>query len=67
MIFGVDFDGTLSFGQWPDTGTPNMGLIDFLKKRRQSGDKLILWTVVREIVLELPLIGVVPTNCNSMQ
>ena len=44
MIFGVDFDGTLSFGLWPDTGTPNMGLIDFLKKRRQSGDKLILWT-----------------------
>ncbi len=44
MIFGVDFDGTLSFGQWPDTGEPNTGLINFLQERKERGDKLILWT-----------------------
>ena len=44
MIFAVDFDGTLSFGQWPECGPGNSGLIEFLKKRKNAGDKLILWT-----------------------
>ena len=44
MVFAVDFDGTLSFGQWPEVGAANEGLIDFLKKRKSQGDKLILWT-----------------------
>jgi hypothetical protein len=44
MIFGVDFDGTLSFGQWPEVGPANTGLIDFLKRRKNQGDRLILWT-----------------------
>ena len=44
MIFGVDFDGTLSFGNWPGTGEPNTGLIEFLKRRQKAGDRLILWT-----------------------
>ena len=44
MVFAVDFDGTLSFGQWPEVGAANEGLIDFLKKRKNQGDKLILWT-----------------------
>jgi len=44
MIFGIDFDGTLSFGQWPEVGPANHGLIDFLKIRKMRGDKLILWT-----------------------
>lgn len=44
MVFAVDFDGTLSFGQWPEVGVANEGLIDFLKKRKSQGDKLILWT-----------------------
>ncbi len=45
MIFAVDFDDTLSLdGTWPDVGRANESLIDFLKDRQQSGDKLILWT-----------------------
>ena len=43
-IFAVDFDGTLSFGQWPECGKPNEKLIAFLKKRKAQGDKLILWS-----------------------
>ena len=27
MILGVDFDGTLSFGQWPECGPANNKLI----------------------------------------
>lgn len=44
MVFAVDFDGTLSFGQWPGVGEPNKGLISFLINRKKKGDKLILWT-----------------------
>ena len=44
MVFAVDFDGTLSFGQWPECGPGNSGLIHFLKKRKAEGDKLILWS-----------------------
>ena len=44
MIFAVDFDGTLNFGQYPEAGPANEGLIDFLIERKSKGDKLILWT-----------------------
>ena len=44
MIFAVDFDGTLNFGQYPDAGPANEELIDFLIARKSKGDKLILWT-----------------------
>ena len=26
LVIAVDFDGTLSFGRWPETGDPNMDL-----------------------------------------
>lgn len=44
MILAVDFDGTLSFGKWPEVGPANDELIEILKKRKGTGDKLILWT-----------------------
>ncbi|MBQ0014732.1 MAG: hypothetical protein KBS82_05365 [Oscillospiraceae bacterium] len=46
MVFAVDFDGTLYFGgnSFPQIGEPNIKLIEFLKSRREFGDKLILWT-----------------------
>ena len=44
MVFARDFDGTLSFGKYPDTGPANEGLINFLVTRKKKGDKLILWT-----------------------
>lgn len=44
MVLGVDFDGTLSFGKWPEAGPANTGLIDFLLHRKFTGDKIILWT-----------------------
>ena len=44
MIFAVDFDGTLSFGEWPEVGPANDKLIAYLKHRQLLGDKLILWT-----------------------
>ena len=40
----VDFDGTLSFGRWPEIGEPNTELINFLKRWRSKGNKLVLWT-----------------------
>ncbi len=44
MIYAVDFDGTLSMGEWPEVGPANNGLIDYLITRQREGDKLILWT-----------------------
>ena len=58
-IIGVDFDGTLSFGKWPECGPANVGLLDFLKKRKADGDKLILWTCREGEELETQFSGVV--------
>lgn len=44
MIIAVDFDGTLSLGEWPDTGPANKPVIEALLERQRNGDKIILWT-----------------------
>lgn len=43
-IYAVDFDGTLCEEAYPLIGRPNTALIKWLKERKASGDKLILWT-----------------------
>ena len=43
-IIAVGFDGTLCFSKWPDCGEPNHALINYLKKQKSDGNKLILWT-----------------------
>lgn len=40
----VDFDGCLCKNNWPDIGNPNTEAINELIRRRQEGDKVILWT-----------------------
>lgn len=44
MVYAVDFDGTLSMGEWPEVGPANTELIGYLIERQRRGDKLILWT-----------------------
>lgn len=44
MIIAVDFDGTLCENKYPDIGRPNSSVIERLRKRKRSGDALILWT-----------------------
>jgi hypothetical protein len=44
VIIAVDFDGTLCMNDWPAIGAPRKGVIAYLRQRKQSGDKLILWT-----------------------
>mgnify|MGYP002514922786 CR=1 FL=1 len=43
-IIAVDFDGTISFTKWPELGEANTDLINLLKKWKEKGNKLILWT-----------------------
>ena len=46
-IIAVDFDSTIAFDAWPnitDKTKPNLVVIDWLKKRKSKGDKVILWT-----------------------
>ncbi|MBR1703529.1 MAG: hypothetical protein IJ716_16560 [Lachnospiraceae bacterium] len=54
-IIAVDFDGTLSFGEWPNVGEPNTPLITYLKDWKQAGNKVILWTCRAGAALELAL------------
>lgn len=44
VIYAVDFDGTLSFGRFPDVGEPNENLFRFLKEEQKQGARLILYT-----------------------
>ena len=43
-VIAVDFDGTLCKNAWPDIGEPYLGTIEWLKRIRKDGNKLILWT-----------------------
>ena len=43
-IIAVDFDGTLCENKYPEIGEPNTMLLNYLIKRREAGDKVILWT-----------------------
>ena len=51
-IIAVDFDGTLSFATWPKLGEPNTDLINLLKKWKEKGNKLILWTCRKGVLLD---------------
>lgn len=47
-IIAVDFDGTLCENKFPEIGKPNRTIIEYLKKKQNGGDKLILWTCRNE-------------------
>ena len=51
-IIAVDFDGTLCYSDWPALGDPNVRLISYLRKWRDQGNKLILWTCRAGVALE---------------
>ncbi len=40
-IIAVDFDGTLCENKWPEIGKPHTDVIEYVKKRKNAGDKLI--------------------------
>lgn len=44
QIIAVDFDVTLCFSKWPKCWKPNQALINYLKKWKSDGNKLILCT-----------------------
>ena len=44
MIYAVDFDGTLCEDKYPDIGRAKYKMIDFIKRERLRGAKIILWT-----------------------
>ena len=43
-IFAIDFDGTLCENAWPSIGEPRNDAIYWIKKAKENGHKLILWT-----------------------
>ena len=51
-IIAVDFDGTLCENKWPDVGTANDSLFNYLKSQQKRGAKIILWTCRSGIMLD---------------
>lgn len=51
-VIAVDFDNTLFLTEYPDIVCPNTPVIEIAKRRRDEGDKLILWTCREGDVLE---------------
>ena len=43
-VVAVDFDGTLCQNAWPNIGPPRKGVIEYVKRHRENGDRIILWT-----------------------
>ena len=37
-IIAVDFDGTLCYSNWPELGSPNTMLIDYLLQEKAAGN-----------------------------
>lgn len=52
IIYAVDFDGTLCENMWPAIGEPNYTLISDLILAREAGDKVILWTMREDGLLD---------------
>lgn len=52
----VDFDGCLHSGQWPDIGKENRQAINELIRRKQAGDKVILWSCREDDLLKEALL-----------
>lgn len=44
LTIAVDFDGTLCQSNWPGLGPANETLFEHLKKIKNAGARLILWT-----------------------
>ena len=40
----VDFDGTIVSDKFPEIGEPNLEFIEWLKKCKENGCRLVLWT-----------------------
>lgn len=43
-IIAVDFDGTLCENKWPEIGEERKEVLEYVKKEKNSGAKIILWT-----------------------
>lgn len=44
MIIAVDFDGTICADRFPEIGEPLFGAVECLKKFKENGYRLILYT-----------------------
>ena len=52
LVIAVDFDGTLCENAFPDIGKPKQPVMDYVKKLKSEGNKLILWTCREGELLE---------------
>jgi len=43
-VYAIDFDGTLCENAWPEIGEPKLAIIEYCKRLKADGDKLIFWS-----------------------
>ena len=56
MRIAIDFDGTICKHTYPEVGEPVPGAMSWLRKWRQAGASLILWSVRSDKSLQDALI-----------
>lgn len=44
MIYAIDFDGTLCSDKFPEIGEPYLNRIETVKRLKENGNRIILWT-----------------------
>ena len=52
FLLAVDYDGTLFEGSWPNQGKPIQDIIDKVKKFKELGAEVVLWTCREGISLK---------------
>jgi len=69
-IIAIDFDGTLFEDDYPNMGAPIWPTINRAKKARESGDRLILWTLrekelLADAIMQCALVGLYFDEINT--
>ncbi len=54
-VIAVDFDGTLCTNKYPEIGEPILPTILYVKRAREQGDTIILWTCRADAELKAAL------------
>lgn len=52
MIVAVDFDGTLTTGNYPEIGSPKPYAVEYMRRLKEDGHYIILWTCRKDKRLE---------------
>lgn len=44
LVFAIDFDGCIVSNEWPAIGEPKQHMVDFMRRIKELGHTIIIWT-----------------------